>query len=299
MPYRISRFIISLLLLLAFSLSADAQQYQGNNQNGQRQQQQGTPKEKKPAGPKLQAPLFNGLYVSADLYGLGSRLLGSDFISSQVEVGVNLKNRYMPTVEIGYAKTDTWNENGIHYKTAAPYFRVGVDYNIRFKKLDYEDWLFLGVRYGYTSFKYDVGNAPIVDPTFGTSIDNPNLIDPIWGGSSINFHQNGIQGSMSWYEFVGGIRTQIWKNFFMACTLRLRYRLKSKLADNAQPWYVPGYGKFDSSANGLTYTLTYKFSLGAKKPTVITPVEKQDNTGKRKKIVVRRGGGGKSPFNSK
>lgn len=296
MPYRISRYIISVLLLLTPSLYVSAQQYNNYNNGQQQRQQQGTPKEKKPDGPKLKAPLFNGLYVSADLYGLGSKLLGSDFLSSEVGVGVNLKNRYMPTVEIGMGKTDKWNENGIHYKTNSPYFRVGVDYNFRFKKLDYEDWLYIGVRYGYSTFKYDIGNAPIVDPDFGSKIENPNLIDPIWGGSSIPYHENGISSHMSWYEFVLGLRTKIYKNFFMGWTIRLRYKLSAKESFNSQPWYVPGYGKFGSSANGMTYTLIYKFSLGAKKPVVVTPIPQK--MGGKKKIVVRRGGN-KAPFNSK
>src|SRR5574344_2953983 len=253
MRYKISEYIISLLLLLAPAVAVNAQfsGLNGLNSNNQQQRQQGTPKEKKPKGPQLDAPLFNGLYVGVDLYGLGASVLGSKFLSSEVQVGVNLKNRLMPTAEIGFGHTNRWNENGIHYKSNAPYFRVGVDYNIRFKKLDYEDWLFLGLRYGYTSFKYDVGNAPIVDPAFGDKIENPNLIDPIWGGSSIPYHENGITGNMSWYEFIGGIRTKIWKNLFMGWTIRLKYRIKAKESFNASPWYVPGYGKFNSSANGM------------------------------------------------
>lgn len=294
MPYRILRYIISLSFLCFAAIPVSAQQYSDNRQ--QQQQMQGTPKEKKPDGPKLKAPLYNGLYVSADLYGLGSKLLGSDFLSSEIGVGVNLKNQFMPTIELGYGKTNKWNENGIHYKSNAPYFRIGVDYNIRFKKLDYEDWLYFGVRYGYSSFKYTIGNAPIVDPKYGGRIDNPNLIDPIWGGMGIPYYENNINGSMSWYEFVAGIRTKIYKNFFMGWTLRLRYKMSAKEASNASPWYVPGYGKYASTANGITYTLIYKFSLGAKKPTVVMPIEKKKVvTGK--KIIVHRGGS--TPFNSK
>lgn len=292
MPYRILGYIISLSFLYLGAVPISAQQYSDNRQ----QQMQGTPKEKKPDGPKLKAPLYNGLYVSADLYGLGSKLLGSDFLSSEIGVGVNLKNQFMPTIELGYGKTNKWNENGIHYKSNAPYFRIGVDYNIRFKKLDYEDWLYFGVRYGYSSFKYTIGNAPIIDPKYGGKIDNPNLIDPIWGGLSIPYYENNINGSMSWYELVAGIRTKIYKNFFMGWTLRLRYKMSAKEASNASPWYVPGYGKYASTANGITYTLIYKFSLGAKKPTVVMPIEKK-KVATGKKIIVHRGGN--TPFNSK
>lgn len=79
-------------------------------------------------------PFYNGTYVGVDLYGIGSKLLGGDFMSSEVSIAVNLKNKFIPTVEFGMGGTDTWSETGIHYKVAAPFFRIGVDYNTMAKK---------------------------------------------------------------------------------------------------------------------------------------------------------------------
>lgn len=62
-------------------------------------------------------PLYNGTYVGVDLYGIGSKLLGGDFMSSEVSVAVNLKNKFIPTIEFGMGGTDTWSETGIHYKS--------------------------------------------------------------------------------------------------------------------------------------------------------------------------------------
>ena len=57
-------------------------------------------------------------------------MLGGDFMSSEVSIGVNLKNKFIPTIEFGMGGTDTLNETGIHYKSkTAPFFRIGVDYN--------------------------------------------------------------------------------------------------------------------------------------------------------------------------
>lgn len=80
-------------------------------------------------------PLYNGTYIGVDLYGIGSKVLGGDFLSSEISVGVNLKNRFIPTIEFGMGGTDTWNETGIHYKSKmAPFFRIGVDYNTMAKR---------------------------------------------------------------------------------------------------------------------------------------------------------------------
>ena len=79
-------------------------------------------------------PLYNGVTVSLYLWGIGSKVLGGDFLSSEVAVDVNLKNRFFPIVELGYGSTDAWNDNGTNYKSNAPYFRIGMNYNALYKK---------------------------------------------------------------------------------------------------------------------------------------------------------------------
>jgi hypothetical protein len=295
MQYKISRYFISLLIFLIPTISVAQHRSYSSREEAARRQSVSTKKEKEQK-PRIMAPLFNGLYLGADIYGIGSSIVGSDFLSSEIQAGVNLKNRYMPTVEIGYGKTDTWNENGIHYKTNAPYARVGFDYNMRWKKVDYEDWLFVGLRYGYSSFKYDVESASIIDPVYGGMVGNPTMDDTVWKGS-VPFHKTGMKGSMSWYELVFGIRSKIYKNFMMGLSLRFRYKMSATMDQSAHPWYVPGYGKYDSKSTGLTYSLIYKFSLGAKKPTVITPIDQSDNKPKVK--FARKQQKTTTPFNNK
>lgn len=292
MIYKTSKYFIS-LILFCLPVVCFAQQYNDYNN----QDEEDRPKEVKKEKPHIQAPLFNGLYVGVDLYGYGAKLLGSDFLNSEVQVGVNLKNRFMPTVEIGHGRTDTWNENGIHYKSSAPYFRVGVDYNMRFKKLDYEDWLFLGLRYGYSNFKYNVNNMSLVDPIYGGTLGNENLRDPIWGGDVGTFDRQNMKGSVSWYELVGGVRAKIFKNLMMSWTIRVRYKMGVTKDASAYPWYIPGYGKYDSKAYGITYSIIYKFNLGAKAPIVINPTEKKDDG--KKKITIKHPQGNAAPFTKK
>ena len=120
--------LISLLLLFCIGLPLLAQQ-QRPAQTPKRDQK------KKEVAEIDTIPLYNGTYVGVDLYGVGSKLLGGDFMSSEVSVAVNLKNKFIPTIEFGMGGTDTWSETGIHYKSKmAPFFRIGVDYNTMAKK---------------------------------------------------------------------------------------------------------------------------------------------------------------------
>ncbi len=246
-----SSIAISLLLLLWVVVPVRAQQARPNP----------TPKRNqvKKEAPKEEVPLYWGTFVGADIYGIGSKLLGGDYLSSEVSVAVNLKNKYIPTLELGYGSSDTWGETGIYYKAQAPYVRIGMDYNTMANKKEKNSFLFVGARYGFTSFTYDVKNAPLTDPIWGDDIVPP-LEDGIWGGS-IDFNHTGMKATMHWIELVGGIKVQIYKNFNMGWSIRYKFKASASVSENGNPWYVPGFGKFNSSTLGITYSLIYKLPL--------------------------------------
>ena len=77
--------------------------------------------------PKEEIPLYYGTFVGIDIFGLGAKIFGDDFLYSEVNVAVNLKNRFIPTVEAGFGTTDTWNESGINDKSTAQFFKNGME----------------------------------------------------------------------------------------------------------------------------------------------------------------------------
>ena len=195
---------------------------------------------------KATVPLYQGTYVGLDVFGLGSKIFGSDFTSAEVSVEVNLKNRFIPIVEIGYGHTDTTDdETNIHYKASAPYFRIGMNYNILFKKPHLPGYAYGGIRYGFTSFTYDV--------------DGPAMVDPTWGNITVPFTYNGVKSNVGWVELVGGLTTKVYKNFYMGLSVRYRVRTSMKKTENTEPWYIPGFGKNKANHFALgTYSLIYK-----------------------------------------
>ncbi|MDR0962285.1 MAG: DUF6048 family protein [Mediterranea sp.] len=201
-------------------------------------------------------PLYKGVSVGVDLWGVGSKLLGGDFLSSAVTIDVNLKNRFFPVLEVGYGRTDTWNDNGTHYRSAAPFARIGMDYNIMYKK-NFRNYLFVGLRYAMSSFNYDITALDVADPAYGGSIGNPNQMDNLWGGS-VPFDHQDMKGSMHWVEIVLGLRAHIYKAWHMGWSVRMKYRTTSSTAEFGNPWYVPGFGKYASNNLGVTYSITYQ-----------------------------------------
>ncbi|MBQ8889614.1 MAG: hypothetical protein IJY59_09040 [Bacteroidaceae bacterium] len=228
---RISTYIIGLLMtssLCCLPIESAAQQ-----------------KDKKIETTIQEQPLYQGIYAGVDVFGIAGKIFGSDFTSAEAGVEVNLKNKYFPVIEIGYGSTDTTDdETDIHYKTSAPYFRIGAGYNVFHKKPHLPGHFIVGLRYGFSSFSYDV--------------DGPAMTDPIWGDTSIPLSYQGVKGSASWLELVASLRTNVYKNFYMGFSIRYKSTLSVKKAENSEPWYIPGYGKNKSNTFGITYNLIYK-----------------------------------------
>lgn len=261
------KLLAALLMLtpwLALPQQADAQTTYGQTPRGNREQtKKQKKKEKKPT--EVDYPLYNGFSVGMDLWGLGGKVFGSDFVSTEVAVDVDLKHRYFPVAEIGYGSTDTWSDKGIHYKSSAPYLRLGMDYNMLFRKA-HGHQLRLGLRYATSSFDYDVQSLGVSDPIYGGMPGNPNISDDVWG-STVPFDHRGMKGSMQWMELCVGIRANVWGNLAMGWAMRFKFKLSGSSDTYGDPWYVPGFGQYASNTLGITYTLVYQFG-GKTKPQI-------------------------------
>ena len=250
MEKKISNYSISLIccLLTVFPLWS---------QNLPKPRKRNAPRKEKIE--EVRHPLYNGLSIGMELWGIGNHALGGDFLSSEVAMDINLKNRYLPTLELGYGRTNSWGEKGIHYKSSAPYFRIGMDYNTLYKK-KHGHLLLVGLRYGVSSLEYDIEAMEVNDPVYGGTIDNPNLKDDIWKGS-LPYSHKGMKGSMQWAEFCVGLRAHVWKALSMGWSLRFKFKLFATSGQYGNLWYMPGFGKYDSNTLGVAYTITYKLPL--------------------------------------
>ena len=193
----------------------------------------------------IQQPFYQGTMVNVDVSGLLGKAFGSEYTSTETSIECNLLNKYFPVFELGYGSTDTVNEEtDIHYKTSAPYFRIGAGYNIFSKKPYLPGKSLVGARLGFSSFSYDV--------------EAPAMTDPVWGETTIPVSFEGIKSNASWLELVAEVRTNVYKNFHLGFSLRYKSLFSVKKSENSEPLYIPGYGKNKSSGFGITYNISYK-----------------------------------------
>ena len=184
-------------------------------------------------------PFFRGFQVSVDLVG-PIMLNVSDYGQYEGAFRLNLHDQWFPTVEVGYGKADCYEEvTLIHYKTAAPYFRIGADVNLA-KNKHADNRIYGGLRYAFTSYKVDIERFGLKDPTWGSYSDI--IID-------------GAQCSQHWLEAVVGIDAKIWGPLHLGWSVRYKRRITHKDGDIGQTWYVPGYGTYGDDRLGGTFNV--------------------------------------------
>lgn len=176
--------------------------------------------------------LFQGFSLAIDAISPALYLL-SDFGGAEAALRLNLKNTYFPTVELGYAKGEQTDENtAIQYKTGAPFLRAGIDLNMLKNKFQ-NNRLYVGARYGFSSYSYDMSG--------------PEITDPVWGGSE-PFAYHDMDARSHWMELIFGVQTRLWATFHLGWNIRYKRELSTTKNLYAKPTYIPGYGKTTHSA---------------------------------------------------
>lgn len=185
---------------------------------------------------------FRGVAVSADVVGL-AQLAFSDYGQYEAALRINLKDRYFPVFELGYGTADSDNPTtNLKYKTSAPYWRVGMDFNIAKNKHDAYR-VYAGARYAMTYYKFDVVGS--------------GLKDPVWG-DDVDYNVKGMKAYYHWMEAVFGVDAKIAGPLRLGWSVRYRRRITHDDGKIGKTWYVPGYGKQGGSRLGGTFNIIFE-----------------------------------------
>jgi hypothetical protein len=192
---------------------------------------------------------FRGLRLDIDLVPIASNFIykGERF-GYEAGVYADLKHKYFPAVEIGFAGANKTSTADVHFKTSGLYGRVGLDFNLIKPKKDRKpsnNMFFAGARIGFSPFSYSYNNVVVQNNYWGTDI-------------SQNF--DNVTTTKVWFEIVAGIRVEVLKNIYMGWTVRNKKLLGEDVLGELSPWYIPGFGvKGEGSSWGVNYAIGYKF----------------------------------------
>lgn len=158
--------------------------------------------------------------------------------SYELALNCRLKQRFFPTLEMGYAFGET-GTNTCQYTGHGGFARVGLDLNGLKKHPESPNALLVGVRFAGAYQNYNL---------IGVSMN-----DTYWQRTPTRdfLHQKQFD---CWGEVVGGCQVQIAGGFTMGWYIRLKVLMtRNAKPDSVLPYYIPGFGYRDDTNWGLNY----------------------------------------------
>ena len=203
---------------------------------------------------KVSYPERYGLRLGVDLHKIARTFYEKDYRGLEVVGDYRLTKKFFIAGEIGN-EDKTIDDDRLNFTTKGTYFKVGFDYNSFENWLDMENMIYIGMRYGVSSFSHTLNTYKIYDPTnyYGETI--------ITSGAKFD------NLNASWVEVIGGIKAELFNNLYLGFSVRLNYLVSNKKPADFDNLFIPGYnrtydGKFGA---GFNYTLSYFIPIYQKK----------------------------------
>ena len=194
-------------------------------------------------------PKLTDITIGLNFIDLPLMAFGQDYASIDVHATLNMWNRLQPVVEmgLGWGKNNPDDMNFTYRAKPSPYFKVGANYNFLFKS-DPHYQAVLGVRLGYSTFRYEV-----------TDITYRNT----YWGEDVAFSIPGQHSHALWGEAVAGLRVNIWHEWSLGWMLRYHGVFSYGRSDYSTPWFIPGYGPRRGNI-AFTFSVAYTLPLTQK-----------------------------------
>ncbi|PHS10085.1 MAG: hypothetical protein COA88_03420 [Kordia sp.] len=189
-----------------------------------------------------------GLRVGTDISKLVKTAVIKDYTAFEINADYKFTKKYSLAGEFGNEKR-TIDETQINFTTEGSYFKIGVDYNAYKNWLDMENAIFVGLRYGLSSYKNTLNSYTVFNP------------DTYWGENGLKTEPINYNSSTTHFvEFIIGVKAEIFNNLYLGINAQLKNYVGNKNPDNFENLYIPGFGKTtDDSKWGVSfgYTVSY------------------------------------------
>lgn len=204
-----------------------------------------------PTPPKMVYPLLHQAIIGVNVWDGLMRCLGQKFGIGDVWGEVSLHNRYFPYFAVGLGSIgDTpINKNFSYYTPKAPYFKLGASYNFFYNSTpDYR--LQAGLRYGFTTFKWRVGDV---------------TVDEGYWGAPSTYDIPSQSATAGYLEVVLALKVKIAGPISAGWSLIYHSLLHSSKSTYGNLMYIPGYGKRNGA---FTANLSIIYTLPLNKQTL-------------------------------
>lgn len=188
-----------------------------------------------------------GLRLGTDVSKLVRTAVDKDYTGFSLNADLRLSKRFYVAAELGNEKNQ-WDKDFLRADIKGSYFKAGIDYNAYNNWLDMNNAIYVGFRYGYSSFEETLLSYRV----YTTNKDLPTEIREVNQlYDNLNLH---------WVELQFGVKTELVKNLFLGLHIELKASISEKQPDNFGILWAPGFNRtYDNSSFGIGYgySLTY------------------------------------------
>lgn len=279
---RVARFTITIILILASALTVVAQQRRVNPVKPTRPGQAAVQKKKEidrtrlaerldaqgniilvdtitglefvdstalAQKPRNIYPRWQSIDIGVDIWDPVMRILGQQYGIASAYASLSIHNRFFPLVEVGLGKASIKpdDSNFTFRSPMSPFFKIGADYNVFYNNSpDYA--LLVGLRYGFTSFKWSVDDVSVP----GSYWDDPST-----------FSIPPQKATAGFFEVSLGVRVKIAGPVSAGWQFKFRNIIHESKNIHGEPLYVPGFGKRGSGISGA-FSIIYTIPLNSR-----------------------------------
>lgn len=149
------------------------------------------------------------------------------------------------------------------FTSSGSYIKLGVDYNT------YDNWygmnnvIYMGARYGFSTFKKDLNEYSLFD---SNRYWNPDSFLP-----GDDFPRELSDLNASWLELLFGVKAELFANIYLGASVRLGMLISRKESEVMPHIWIPGFNRVTENSSfgvGFNYSISYLLPIyrKARKP---------------------------------
>ncbi len=188
-----------------------------------------------------------GIRVGVDLYKLARSAYDDKYKGLELIGDYRLTRKFYLAAELGN-ENKTTDDTQLNFTTKGTFLKVGFDYNTYENWLDMENMVFVGLRYGASSFTQELNSYKIYNTT------------PYFGEAPVIESGQSFDGlTASWIEVVAGVKVELFNNLYVGFSARLNRIVTNKQPENFENLYIPGFNRTYAGnwGAGFNYTISY------------------------------------------
>lgn len=211
-----------------------------------------------------------GIRFGVDLFKLTRSFYEKDYRGLELVGDYRLTRKHYIAVELGN-ENKTVDDTQLNFTTEGTYLKAGFDYNAYENWLGMQNMIYVGLRYGVSSFSQTLNDYQVYNP------------NPHFGEEPITVSGEKFSGlSAQWGEVVAGMKAEVFNNVFVGFSFRINRLFTNKKPDNFDNLYIPGFNRTYDGDFGVGFNYTVSYFLPLYKATVKAK-EKKDDKKKKKK----------------